>query len=58
MVRTQQIADTFQDRTLTCSECQQDFVWTAGEQDFFRQKGFQQPKRCKNCRTKKQQASA
>lgn len=58
MARTQQIAGTFQDRSLTCVDCGNDFVWTAKDQDFFQRKGFQQPKRCKDCRTKKQQASA
>lgn len=58
MRQGQQIAGTFTDKTLQCSECSQNFVWTAGEQDFFQRRGFQQPKRCKECRTKKQQATA
>lgn len=44
----------FQDKTLTCIDCGQSFVFTAGEQEFFAQKGFQnEPKRCKNCKTSK-----
>ncbi len=44
----------FQDKTLTCVDCGQPFVFTAGEQEFFAQKGFQNaPKRCKACKAKK-----
>ena len=37
------------DQHLTCADCGQDFVWSAREQEFYREKGFQQPKRCKAC---------
>jgi CxxC-x17-CxxC domain-containing protein len=41
----------FQDRTLQCSDCRQDFIFTAGEQEFYERKGFKEiPKRCKPCR--------
>ena len=44
----------FQDKTLTCVDCGQSFVFTAGEQEFFAQRGFQnEPKRCKNCKAAK-----
>ncbi|HYL79984.1 MAG TPA: zinc-ribbon domain containing protein [Candidatus Acidoferrum sp.] len=44
----------FEDKTLTCVDCGQTFVFTAGEQEFFAQKGFQNaPKRCKNCKAAK-----
>jgi len=38
-----------QDQKLTCADCGQEFVWGAREQEFYREKGFQQPKRCKDC---------
>lgn len=39
------------DRAIACSDCGQEFVWTAGEQEFYREKGFANPpKRCKDCR--------
>lgn len=39
------------DQNLTCSVCGKSFIFTAGEQDFFRQKGFvSPPKRCPDCR--------
>jgi CxxC-x17-CxxC domain-containing protein len=44
----------FEDKTLSCVDCGQTFVFTAGEQEFFAQKGFQNaPKRCKNCKAAK-----
>ncbi len=47
----------FQDKTLTCMDCGQTFVFTAGEQEFFAQKGFQnEPKRCKSCKAAKRAA--
>lgn len=41
----------FQDRSLNCCDCRQDFTFTAGEQEFYERKGFKEiPKRCKPCR--------
>jgi CxxC-x17-CxxC domain-containing protein len=46
----------FQDRILKCVDCGADFVFTAGEQLFFHDKQFKnEPKRCKNCKTKRAQ---
>lgn len=42
-----------EDITLTCNDCDEDFIFTAGEQDFFEEKGFDEPKRCKDCRDRK-----
>ncbi len=40
-----------QDKTIVCKDCGQEFVFTASEQDFFQQKGFNnEPQRCKFCR--------
>ncbi|MCU0490662.1 MAG: zinc-ribbon domain containing protein [Chloroflexaceae bacterium] len=42
---------TFVDKTLTCRDCGLDFVFTAGEQEFFATKGFtNEPTRCQGCR--------
>jgi CxxC-x17-CxxC domain-containing protein len=38
------------DRTLTCRDCGQEFVFTSGEQDFYTQRGFSEPQRCPECR--------
>jgi CxxC-x17-CxxC domain-containing protein len=41
----------FADRQLTCMDCSQPFVFTAGEQEFYDRKAFkEEPKRCKSCR--------
>jgi CxxC-x17-CxxC domain-containing protein len=42
---------TGEDRHISCVDCGEDFVFTAGEQDFYRQKGLTNaPTRCKRCR--------
>lgn len=38
------------DRTLTCRDCGNEFVFTAGEQDFYTSRGFSEPQRCPSCR--------
>ncbi|MBS7355051.1 MAG: zinc-ribbon domain containing protein [Eubacteriales bacterium] len=41
----------FQDKTLVCKDCGAELVFTAGEQEFYAEKGFQnEPIRCKACR--------
>ena len=41
------------DIQLTCSDCGQDFTFTAADQAFFQERGYSTPKRCKNCRQAK-----
>ncbi len=38
------------DKTLTCADCSQQFVFTESEQDFYAQRGFTEPRRCPSCR--------
>ena len=39
------------DRTLICVDCGGEFVFTTGEQEFFKCRGFaNEPKRCRSCR--------
>ena len=46
-----------QDKTLTCRDCGNQFVWTAGEQQFYQDKGFTNPpSRCASCRQNKKAA--
>ena len=41
----------YEDKTLVCKECGNEFVFTAGEQEFYAEKGFEnEPQRCKECR--------
>ena len=42
----------FQDKTLRCRDCGESFVFSAGEQAFYREKGLgNEPQRCNSCRT-------
>lgn len=43
----------YQDKTLTCKECNSEFVWTGGEQAFYASKNLSSPSRCKDCRAKR-----
>ena len=44
----------YEDKTLVCKDCGAEFVFTAGEQEFYKEKGFDnEPKRCKACRDRK-----
>jgi CxxC-x17-CxxC domain-containing protein len=41
----------FQDKTLQCSDCGTEFIFSAAEQEFFQSKGYtNEPKRCPSCR--------
>ena len=41
----------YTDREITCRDCGQTFAFTAGEQEFFASRGFQNdPSRCPSCR--------
>lgn len=43
----------YKDKVLTCVECGGDFVFSAGEQLFYADKGFKnEPKRCRACKAK------
>ncbi|SHG53970.1 CxxC-x17-CxxC domain-containing protein [Thermosyntropha lipolytica DSM 11003] len=49
----------FEDRTLVCQDCGREFVFTAGEQEFYAEKGFEnEPKRCKECRGARRSSSS
>jgi CxxC-x17-CxxC domain-containing protein len=40
-----------EDKTITCRDCGSQFVFTAGEQGFYIEKGLQnEPQRCPTCR--------
>ena len=47
----------FEDKTLVCKDCGEEFVFTAGEQEFYAERGFtNEPKRCRNCRNARKAA--
>lgn len=50
-------APVFEDETITCVECGKEFIFSAGEQAFYAEKGYtNKPKRCKACRDAKKNA--
>ena len=52
-------ASEFEDKAISCIDCSKDFIWTAGEQAFFRDKKLQNPpKRCKDCKQAKNERLA
>ena len=41
----------FVDKTMSCKDCKGQFIFSAAEQSFFKEKGLtNEPKRCANCR--------
>lgn len=53
-MRVKEPRKTMEDKTLICQDCGQEFIFTAGEQEFYKAKGFDnEPKRCKACRDKR-----
>lgn len=54
-----QMESEFTDRNIRCVDCGEDFIWTAGEQVFFHDKGLKnEPKRCKPCKQAKNERLA
>jgi CxxC-x17-CxxC domain-containing protein len=52
-------AADLQDVSIHCIDCSKDFVWSAGEQAFFRDKRLENPpKRCKECKKAKNERLA
>jgi CxxC-x17-CxxC domain-containing protein len=42
------------DKVLKCRDCGEEFLFTAGEQAFYKERGFQhEPTRCRTCRDKR-----
>jgi len=42
----------FADKTLTCRDCGAEFIFTAGEQEFYQSRGLlNEPGRCPTCRS-------
>ena len=47
----------YEDKTLICKDCGKEFIFTAGEQEFYAEKGFEnEPQRCKECRAARKQS--
>jgi uncharacterized protein with PIN domain len=42
------------DKNIICKDCNKEFVFTDGEQEFYKEKGLQnEPQRCPECRKAK-----
>lgn len=41
-----------EDIKITCKKCNNTFVWTVADQEFYKEKGFFKPSVCKECRKK------
>ena len=40
-----------EDKKITCKDCGKEFIFTVGEQEFYKEKGFENdPVRCPECR--------
>ena len=49
----------YADKTLRCRECGADFIFTAGEQEFYAAKGLMnEPARCPECRSVRRSRAA
>jgi len=47
---------SFEDKTIRCADCGNEFTFTASEQQFFAEKGFtNEPRRCPECRRKRRE---
>jgi len=40
----------YADKPMTCRDCGKQFIFTAGEQEFYGSRGFSEPTRCAECR--------
>ncbi len=40
----------YQDKTLTCADCGQEFAFSSSEQQFYADRQFSEPRRCPTCR--------
>lgn len=49
----------YRDMELICRDCGEKFIFTAGEQEFYADKGFlHEPTRCPRCRSRREPAGA
>jgi hypothetical protein len=42
--------EQYNDEILVCRDCCEQFVWTAGEHQWFAERALHQPRRCRSCR--------
>ena len=42
-----------EDKEIVCKDCGKTFIFTVGEQEFYKSKNFPDPQRCRQCAKKK-----
>src|SRR5581483_12380268 len=53
------VSVSYADKTLTCRDCGQPFVFSAGEQEFYASRGLMnEPGRCPSCRQQRRSSSS
>lgn len=56
--KNSEVTKMYEDKTLVCKTCGNEFVFTAGEQEFYAEKGLvNEPKSCKECRVARKNAA-
>ena len=45
-------------KTIVCQDCGKEFEFSEREQEFYKEKGYNKKKRCKDCREKRKQEKA
>ena len=46
------------DKTISCQDCGREFIFTEEEQNYYTERGYQDPKRCKSCRMARKRQNA
>jgi ssDNA-binding Zn-finger/Zn-ribbon topoisomerase 1 len=55
-LKTYKRRNILMDKTIVCKDCGKDFIFTEGEQAFYKEKGFDnEPQRCPDCRRARKQ---
>ena len=53
MENTLCIGDVMENKTIVCVQCERTFLFSPAEQEKFRARGFDPPRRCPECRERK-----
>lgn len=54
MIEEKKVEETGEEKKIVvCKDCNKEFYLTPGEQEFYKSMGWDEPKRCFNCRKEK-----
>jgi len=48
--------NNLEDEIITCCDCGEFFLWTVGEQRYYKSKKLSPPRRCKHCRDERRRS--